>query len=120
MKQDNAIKQALKRRIYGELPPDFASKTIKRIYRIEKQRRKRIFILNLCSLAGASFGLIFLAGYLTRNYWHVLKPSTPSFSISPETINQYGFGFYIAALILILAIADHYARHFFYKKKFKH
>lgn len=119
MKPDKAISKALTRQENPGLPPGFESRMMAQIYKAETKRKRQTFLLNIGLLSLTSLGLIGLAVYLLRDSLSEITFRAPSLHLSSEAVSQYGFGFYIAFLILVLIVTDHCIRHFIQKKRAK-
>jgi hypothetical protein len=119
MKSDKAITKALNRQEKPALPPGFESRMMAQIYRAEAKRKQQAFLFSIGLLSITSLGLIGMAVYLLRNYLSTATFRIPSLHLSTEALSQYGFGFYIASLILVLIVTDHCIRHFIQKKRAK-
>ena len=117
MKPDKAIAKALNRQSNPVLPPGFESRMMAQIYKAEAKRKRQAFLLTIGLLSLTSLGLIGLAVYLLRDYLSEVTFRLPSLHLSSEAAWQYGFGFYIASLILVLIVTDHYVRQYIQKKK---
>ncbi len=120
MKPDKAIAKALNRQPKPALPPGFESRMMAQIYKAEAKRKRQTFLLNIGLLSLTSLGLIGLAAYLLRDYLSEVTFRMPSLHLSSEAASQYGFGFYIAFLILVLIVTDHCIRHLIQKRRAKH
>ncbi|MDD4968959.1 MAG: hypothetical protein PHT07_05980 [Paludibacter sp.] len=118
MQDDKAIIKALKSQESSVLSPDFNTRLMGKVYLAAEKRKKRAYILSLCFLSAVSLGLIAMGIYLLKDY----LPSDytihfPSFKNLLGSLSRYGFGFYIAFLILILVGLDTYFRQLLNKRK---
>jgi hypothetical protein len=120
MKPDKAITKALNRQEKPVLPPGFESRMMTRIHRAEAKRKQQAYILNIGLISFTSVGLIGLAVYLLRHYLSGVTFRVPSLHLSTEAASQYGFGFYIAFLVMVLIATDHFVRHLIQKRRAKH
>jgi hypothetical protein len=107
MAQDKALKRALQKQSLDKLPTDFNSRLMMQIHREAERKKKRSFIIGLCSVSAVSLLLISLAIYLLKDY---LTFSFHIPALSPESRAIYGFCFYIAFLIVLLIGFDNYFR----------
>jgi hypothetical protein len=118
MKQDKAIIKALKSTESPVLSAGFNTGLMNQLYREVEKKKRRSYILSLCLLSMVSLCLIAMAVYLLEDYLSVdFSFHLPAFKISVESISGYGFSFYIAFLIGVLAGLDYYFRNALNKRK---
>ena len=120
MQNDKAIIKALNEEVFPSLSPNFNEHAMLLIYKEVERKKKRNFIFMISCLSTVSAGLIIMAIFLLKHYLlfnfaiHIQVPS-----LKLDTISQYYFDMYIAALILVLISLDHLFRNFWNKKKYE-
>jgi uncharacterized membrane protein YozB (DUF420 family) len=120
MQNDKAIIKALNEEVFPSLSSNFNDRAMQLIYKEVKRKKKQNFILMISGISAVSLGLIVLAIYLLKHYLSFnfsFQIQLPSFKL--DTISQYYFDMYIAALILVLISLDHLFRNFWNKKKYE-
>jgi len=118
MNKDKAIIKALESQVNPMLSAGFNQLLMGKLCAAVEKKRKRMYILTLCLLSTVSAGLILMGVFLMKDY----LPSGYTFQIPTfhnliESLPRYGFGFYIAFLILVLIGLDAYFRQLLHKKK---
>ena len=118
MKQDKAIIKALKSIESPVLSAGFNSGLMNMVYREVEKKKRRMYYLSLSLISTVSLCLIAMAVYFMEDYFSVeFSFHLPAFKLSVESISGYGFGFYIAFLIGVLAALDYYFRNALNKRK---
>lgn len=120
MTQDKALRNALKKGQNHSLPFGFNEQMMIRVRKAAEKRKNRAFAYTIGLISITSLGLIALAVFLLKDYLNatIIFPAE-WFHPDPETISQYGFGFYIALLTLVLIGIDHLVRHHWQKRREK-
>ena len=114
--RNNALKQALERRMGDGLPSNFNYRMMDRIRSEAARRHKRYKIISWCWLILGSLFILGLGIYIPafypeldiREYMHQIEKTQPATDL-------VAFYWYIAVLVLILLGLDHWMR--WYRKK---
>ncbi len=109
--KDCALKEALRKSSSGNLPFNFTDRMIMRINAEAEKKQKRAYVLNICILSFVSALLIgFVVFALTTFCSFNLVESLQRIKFSSDSLQIFGFYFYIAFLVLGLLGLDYWLR----------
>jgi hypothetical protein len=111
--KNNALKQALERRVSEDLPSNFTHYMMNRIRLDAAGRHKRYKIISWCWLISGSLFLLGLGVYMLVFYLGVdFRKYTPRTGDAQPVTDLIAFYWYIAVLALILLGLDHWMRRY--------